>query len=338
MKIDIFPHIYPQRFAEQTASLSGPGLEMQKRFADIPVLTDLDLRFRIMDQFQDYVQVLTLASPPIEALGMPAKTAEFARVANDGMAELVARHSDRFPGFVASMAMNNTEAALKEIDRAITDLGATGIQIFTNVNGRPLDEPEFQPLFNRMAELNLPIWLHPTRGSGFSDYQTEKRSRYDLWWVFGWPYETTIAMGRLVFAGIFDRHPNLRIITHHLGGMLPFFAGRAGFGLDQLGSRTDDADDAAALGRIRRRPLDYFRMFYGDTALFGTRAGLECGLDFFGIDHLLFGTDMPFDPEKGPGFIRETIRSIEEMRVSGEDKMKIYERNARRLLKLRLSA
>ena len=308
---------------------------MQKRFREIPVLTDLDLRFRMMDRFEDYAQVLTLASPAIEALGAPAQTPELARLANDGMAELVAQHPGRFPGFVASLPMNNSDAALQEIDRTMTELGATGIQIFSNVNGRPLDEPEFQPLFDRMAELNLPIWLHPTRGSGFPDYPVEKRSRYDLWWVFGWPYETTIAMGRLVFAGIFDRHPELMIIAHHLGGMLPFFEGRAGAGLDQLGSRTDDPDDAAALGRIRRRPLDYFRMFYGDTALFGARAGLECGLDFFGADHLLFGTDMPFDPEKGPGFIRETIRSIEEMRASAEDKTKIYEGNARRLLKLR---
>ena len=335
MKIDVFPHIYPRRFAERIMNLSGSGLEMQKRFRDIPALTDLELRFHIMDRFEDYVQVLTLASPPIEALGAPQDTPELARLANDGMAELVTKYPGRFPGFVASIPMNNPDAALIEIDRAITELGATGIQIFSNVNGRPLDEPEFQPLFEKMAELNLPIWLHPTRGSGFSDYQAEKRSRYDLWWVFGWPYETTIAMGRLVFAGIFDRYPDLMIITHHLGGMVPFFEGRAGAGLDQLGSRTDDPDDGAALGRIRRRPLDYFKMFYGDTALFGSRPGLECGLAFFGADRLFFGTDMPFDPEKGPGFIRETIRSIEEMAVSGADKMKIYEGNARRLLKLR---
>jgi len=335
VKIDIFPHIYPRRFAERTASLSGPALEMQKRFREIQELTDLDLRFRIMDRFEDYVQVITLASPPIELLGAPTITPELARLANDGMAELVAQYPDRFPGFVASLPMNNPDAALEEIDRAIRELGATGVQIFSNVNGRPLDEPEFQPLFDKMAQLRLPIWLHPARGSRFADYQTEKRSRYDLWWVFGWPYDTTIAMGRLVFAGIFDRHPDLMIITHHTGGMLPFFEGRAGAGLDQLGSRTDDADDAVALGRIRRRPLDYFRMFYGDTALFGSRAGLECGLAFFGADRLLFGSDMPFDPEKGPGFIRETIRSIEEMRISAEDKVKIYEGNARRLLKLR---
>lgn len=337
MKIDIFPHIYPKSFAERILSDSGPAIEMAVRFRQIPVLTDLDLRFRIMDRFGDYVQVLTLSSPPIELLGTAKQTPELARMANDGMAELVEKHPARFPGFVASLAMNNPEAALMEIDRAINELGATGIQIFSNVNGRPLDEPEFQPLFARMAALDLPIWLHPARSPNFPDYQTEKRSRYDFWWVFGWPYETTIAMGRLVFSGIFDRHPNLKIISHHLGAMLPYFEGRAGAGLDQLGSRTEDPDDAVALGRLRRRPLDYFRMFYGDTALFGALAATECGLAFFGADQLLFGTDMPFDPEKGPGFIRETIRCIEQMRAAPEEKAKIYEGNARRLLKLRLA-
>jgi predicted TIM-barrel fold metal-dependent hydrolase len=337
VKIDIFPHIYPKRFAEQILSASAPAVEMAARFRRIPVLTDLDQRFRIMDDYDDYVQVLTLSSPPIEALGTPQETPDLARLANDGMAELVEKYPDRFPGFVASMPMNNPEAALKEIDQAITELGATGIQIFSNVNGRPLDESEFQPIFARMAALNLPIWLHPARGAGFPDYQTEKRSRYDFWWVFGWPYETTIATGRLVFAGVFDRHPNLKIITHHMGAMLPYFEGRAGPGLDQLGSRTEDADDAVALARLRRRPLDYFRMFYGDTAVFGALPATECGLAFFGADHLLFGTDMPFDPEKGPGFIRETIRCMDEMRASPEEKAKIYELNARHLLKLKLA-
>ncbi len=336
MKIDIFPHIYPKRFGERVLSLSAGVLEMQKRFREIPALTDLELRFRIMDLYHDYVQVLTLASPPIEAIGTPQETPDLARVANDGMADLVEKYPDRFPGFVASMPMNNPDAALREIDRAISELGATGIQIFSNVNGRPLDEIAFQPIFARMAALNLPIWLHPTRSSNLPDYQTEKRSRYDLWWVFGWPYETTIAMGRLVFSGIFDLHPNLMIITHHMGSMLPYFEGRAGFGLDQLGTRTEDADDAAALGRLSRRPLDYFHMFYGDTALFGALPATECGLAFFGADRLFFGTDMPFDPEKGPGFIRETIRCLDHMRASPEEKTKIYEGNARRLLKLKL--
>jgi aminocarboxymuconate-semialdehyde decarboxylase len=301
----------------------------------IPVLVDLEERLRIMDRYEGYAQVLTLANPPLEVVGRSDVTPDLARLANDSMAEIVERHPDRFPAFVASLPMNNPDAALREIDRAIDDLPATGVQMFTNVAGRALDRPEFQPLFARMAERRLPIWLHPARPASVADYSGEARSKYDLWWAFGWPYETSVAMGRLVFSGIFDRHPDLAIITHHLGAMIPFCAGRVGGGLDQLGSRSDDPDDAAALGRLRKRPIDYFRMFYGDTALFGAWHAMESGLAFFGADHVLFGTDMPFDPEKGHGFIRDTIAAMERMRTTPEDKALIYEGNARRLLRLR---
>jgi aminocarboxymuconate-semialdehyde decarboxylase len=117
--------------------------------------------------------------------------------------------------------------------------------------------------------------------------------------------------------------------------MLPYFEMRAAGGLDQLGTRTEDPDDAVALARLRRRPFEYFKMFYGDTAVFGSTPALECGLAFFGADRVLFGTDMPFDPEQGPGFIRDTIGALDRARASTEDKVKIYEGNARRLLRLR---
>jgi uncharacterized protein len=109
---------------------------------------------------------------------------------------------------------------------------------------------------------------------------------------------------------------------------------RAGPGLDQLGTRSDDPEDNSVLSRLKKRPYDYFRMFYADTALFGALPATECGLAFFGSDHVLFGTDMPFDPEKGTGFIRETIRVIDNITVSIDDKKKIYEENARKLLRL----
>jgi len=225
-------------------------------------------------------------------------------------------------------------ACEQEMERAIKTLGLKGVSVASNINGKPLDLPDFEPFWASAADMGIPVFIHPNDPAGSTDRSYE--AEYDLIHNFGWPYETTIAMARLVFAGIFDLHPNLKIITHHLGAMLPYFEGRAGFGLDQLGSRTDDPDDAQALGRLRRRPLDYFRMFYGDTALFGAIPATECGLAFFGADQILFGTDMPFDPEKGPGFIRETIRCIDRMRASAEEKTKIYEGNARRLLKLKL--
>jgi aminocarboxymuconate-semialdehyde decarboxylase len=335
VKIDVFPHILPRRYFDRMLQVAPPGLTLQKRISGIPVLVDLDLRLRIMDRYEGYAQVLTLASPPLEVVGGPEVSPDLARLANDEMAALVDRHPDRFPGFVASLPMNNAEAALKEIDRAIDALGATGVQMFSNVNGRPLDRPEYQPLFARMAERRLPIWLHPARPPAVADYAGEPRSKYDIWWAFGWPYETTAAMARLVFSGLFDRHPDLVIITHHMGAMIPYFAGRVGPGFDQLGTRTDDPDDVAALGRLAKRPLDYFRMFYGDTALFGARPAMECGLAFFGVERILFGTDMPFDPEKGPGFIRDTIGALEAMRMTEAERATVYEGNARRLLRLR---
>jgi aminocarboxymuconate-semialdehyde decarboxylase len=336
MKIDVFPHILPRRYFDRMLAVAPPGLALQKRMSGIPVLVDLDQRFRIMDRYEGYVQILTLANPPLEIVAPPELSPDLARLANDEMAAIAAAHPDRFPSFVASLPMNNPEAAAGEMTRALDELGATGVQMFTNVAGRALDGPEYEPLFAEMAARELPIWLHPARSASVADYVGETRSKYDLWWAFGWPYETSIAMGRLVFSGLFDRHPRLRVITHHMGAMIPYLEGRVGGGLDQLGSRSDDPDDATALPRLRHRPLDYFRMFYGDTALFGAHHAMECGLAFFGADRILFGTDFPFDPEGGPGFIRDTIGAMERMRATAEDKAKIYEGNARRMLRLRL--
>ncbi len=336
MRIDAFPHILPPRYYERMRqAVSGPAVYMQKRVSAIPCLYDLDARFRVMDQFADYTQILTLASPPVEALGEPALTRDLARLANDEMAELVRRYPDRFLGFAASLAMNDPDAAVAEAERAVRDLGALGVQIFTNVNGLPLDDPRFAPLFETMARLDRAIWVHPARIATVPDYPGEATSKFELWWVFGWPYETAIFMSRLIFSGVLDRHPGLRILTHHGGGMVPHFAGRIGPGLDQLGARTPDEDLTAVGRRLRKRPFDYYKMFYGDTALFGAAHAVGCAVEFFGADHILFGSDMPFDPEKGPQFIRETIANLESLDLTADERRRIYEGNARRVLGVR---
>jgi aminocarboxymuconate-semialdehyde decarboxylase len=334
MKIDIFNHIFPQGFYDKMIAVAPNHKDIGKRVRNVPVIVDLDLRFKVMDMFDDYAQVICLPNPPLEVLGGPAICAELAEVANDGMAEYVARYPDRFPGFIASLPMNNPDAVVAETERAIKDLKAVGVQVFTNVNGKPLDLPELKPLFKKMAEYDLPIWIHPARGANFPDYLSEDKSKYEIWWTLGWPYETSVAMARIVFAGYFDEFPNLKIITHHMGAMIPYFEGRVGPGWDQLGSRTSDEDYTVILKQLKKRPLDYFKMFYADTALFGSVSGTKCGLDFFGADNVLFASDSPFDPEKGPGYIRETIKIIEELAISDEDRKKIFEGNARRLLKL----
>ena len=333
-KLDVFNHIYPTAYFDRMLAVAPDYKDIGKRMRNVPMLIDLDVRFRVMDGFDDYQQVLSIATPPIEVYASRRDAVDLARIANDGMAELVTRHPDRFPAFVASLPLASADAAVTELHRAIDQLGARGIQIFSNINGRPLDSPEFLPLFEAMAAYDLPLWLHPFRGADISDYATESRSRYEIWWALGWPYETSVAMARLVFSGMFDRYPALKIITHHMGAMAPYFEGRLGPGLDQLGVRTSDEDLGAVRRRLQKRPLDYFKMFYADTALFGAYDATVCGVKFFGADRVLFASDAPFDPERGPMFIRETIRIVDALPISEDEREKIYWRNAAAMLKV----
>jgi predicted TIM-barrel fold metal-dependent hydrolase len=337
-RIDIFPHILPPKYFEKMVEIS-PNRAAMRRWLMLPVLHDLEARMRMMEEFgDDYQQVLTLSLPTLEFLATPDKSPALARLGNDGMAEICAMHPKRFPGWVASLPMNNIPAALEELTRVVEDIGARGIQLFTNVDGRALDDPEFAPIFERMHDYDLPIWLHPTRRPHFADYASEKASQYELWSVFGWPYETSIAMGRMVFSGFFDRWPNLKIITHHLGAMVPFLESRVGYAFDELGTREGSPEHyktiVADMKAKGRRPIDYFRMFYGDTAINGSRAGTRCGIEFFGCDHVLFGTDCPFDPEGGSLFIRKIIETLDTLDLTEDERRKIYSGNAKRMLRL----
>src|SRR5438093_10071116 len=138
---------------------------MQKRVSAIPTLVDLDARFRILDRFDDYVQVLSLALPPVEAVASPAKSAELARIANEELSALVTKYPDRFAAGVAGLPLNDVPATLREIDHAVRRLGLRGVQLYTHINGKPLDDPDLLPIFEAVAELDVPIWLHPARGA-----------------------------------------------------------------------------------------------------------------------------------------------------------------------------
>jgi len=331
MKIDLFNHIFPKRFFEKYIDHGGSGRDIGKRVANIRTIVDVDARLKILDEFGDYVQVISLPLPPLETIAGPDRSPQLAEEANDGLAELVRRH-DRFFGFVAALPMNNPDAALAEMRRAIDQLGAFGVQVYTSAAGKPLDAPEFLPLFEEAMRRDIPIWMHPARGADFSDYRTETRSQYEIWWTFGWPYETSVAMARLVFSGYLDRFPTLKLITHHMGGMIPYFEGRVGYGWDQLGTRTSDMDYTALLKSMKKRPIDYFRQFYADTALFGAAPATRCGFDFFGVDRVVFASDMPFEPTPGL-YARETIRCVEALGLPDAQKAQIYRGNAEKLLK-----
>ena len=328
--IDIYTHIFPDAFFTEMTKASDKLGNMGKRLRTITPLFDLDLRFRQMDVMGDgYQQIISLPNPPIEDIVTGPVGTHLARVANDAMAELVAKNKDRFPGFAAALNMLDMDGAVVEARRALKDLGARGLQIYTNVAGRPLDDPLYRPIFDIAAEFDLPIWLHPARTSdNVTDYGSETKSRYEMWWCFGWPYETSVAMCRLVFCGMFDRHPKLKIVTHHCGGMIPYYDGRVGPGLAVLGARTVDEDYSKVLPALKRPHLDYFRDFYGDTAMFGGSSWFGTGLEFFGADHIVFATDAPLGP------IKQTADVILGQGLSKADLEKIMCGNAKRLLKM----
>jgi len=330
MKIDIFPHILPVKYKEALYKASPGGFYLRNVIDSLPTLFDLDYRFHIMDKFEGLVQILTLSSPPLELIVEPQKATDLARLANDEMAELVLKFPDRFVAAVACLPMNNMDAALQEVDRAINDLKFRGVQIFTPINDKPLDSPEFMPLYEKMSQYNLPIWIHPERTANYADYRTESRSSYMIFSNFGWPYETTVAMTRLVFSGVLEKWPNLKIITHHCGGMVPYFA-------ERIRGAYDHAQKLRGVQYghgLTKAPIEYFKMFYYDTAIYGNTPGLMCAYAFCGADHMLFGTDMPYDSELGERYTRQTIEAIEQMDIGDSDKKRIFEDNARELLRL----
>ena len=332
LKIDVFSHILPPRYLkERNARAAFGGSQYARYYRANPALTDLDLRFRVMDKFPDVVQILTIAGPNVESITEPRDSIELAAIANDELAELVGSHPDRFVAAAACLPMNDVDAALREAERAIDELGFRGVEIFTDINGKPLDAPDFYPLYARMVEYDLPILLHPRRTDTTPDYDGETTSRFLIYTNFGWPFETSKAMARLAFGGIFERFPKLKIITHHAGGLIPYFAKRVELSWDfnetLMGYQRDGQPGSMP-------PLDAYRMFYCDTAIQGNTPALMCAYDFFGADHMVFATDSPYDSRFGERLYLETVPAVEAMPIPGAEKEKIFHGNARRLFRL----
>jgi predicted TIM-barrel fold metal-dependent hydrolase len=329
LKIDAYAHIIPPKYQEALHK-AAPAMHDEQVLV-CPPLYDLDARFRIMDRYEPLRQVLTLGRIPVEHAAGPKLAAELAIRADDEMAELVNKYRDRFCGALATLAMSNMDAALKEAERAIEQLHFCGVYLHTPVDEKPIDAPEFLPLYEMMSRYDLPIVIHPMRKVTHPDFLTEKESKYNMFSLFGWPYDTTAAMARLCFSGIMEKYPNLKVVTHHLGGMVPFYAER----IRQFTQMFRSSGAGGYTGLLKKEIIDYFHLFYADTAIYGNTPALMCGWDFFGPDHIVFGIDFPLgDIEKGDRNYRQTINAIERMPISDEDKKKIYEDNARKLMRL----
>jgi len=335
LKIDAYCHILPQKYraaVDKILAKRDQKLNTSRYARAVPALADLDARFRLMDSFPGYMQVLTVSAPSVTEIAGKKEAVELARMANDEMAELVDRYPERFAGAIACAPLNAVDAGLQEVQRAIEDLRLRGAEIMSDIGGRPVDSDEFMPLYEMMEAYNLPVFIHPRKEMNVPDYEGEKISKYRIWTKLGWPMATAMAMTRLVYGRVLERYPELKVVTHHCGGVIPFVAGRLDWSDDFNEMRMGHRDIF-----LKRNALDYYRRFYLDTAVNGNTPALECGLAFSGIDRFIFATDVPFDNQGGYRLVRDTMDSIERMGLNETDLKKVYQDNAISLMRLPLS-
>jgi predicted TIM-barrel fold metal-dependent hydrolase len=293
--IDAFPHIIPRECMDRfLAVASGPALDYLRGLRSrthLAPMWDLDARFRSMDAVDGYVQVLTLNLPPIEQVTHGAQAVDLARLSNDSMADLVRRYPERFVGFAASLPLEDVGGSVRELERAVAELGALGVQVFTNCNGRAMDDPRFEPLWSRLEALDCVVWVHGARQSSTPDFDGEERSRYGLWAALGWPFEMGMFAARMVASGVVDRHPRLPFYLHHSGGMLPTFIRRVNGSWLELQQHAPE--DEAAYARLQHPPAEYFSRFYADTSG-QSPVAIRAALEFLGPEHVLLGSDAPY--------------------------------------------
>ena len=317
--IDGFSHILPRLFAEELGRVH-PTDELQELVV-LTHLSEIEPRVRILDKYKIDKQVLTLARPSIWMNLPPNIALKITRTANDAMAKVAKQFPDRFIAIGTLPILS--EEFMPEFDRCIEELGMAGIQIFSNIEGRPLNDPEFRPFFAKANSLRTPIWIHP-------QLQEEWSQEFLLDKIFGWPYETSLALARLVFSGIMQDYPDLRIITHHMGGMVPHFSSRI-----EGCYATRENSPRANFAILSKDPLEYFKRFYGDTVLNGSAHALECGYKFFGSEQIVFATDYPYGPKKGEAWMEETLHQISAIDLPQVEKDQILGGNLQRLLEKR---
>ncbi len=322
MRIDAFAHGLPPGFREAVLEASDNPAELVNWRA-LQRLYDVGERLSLMDRLGIDVQIVTTASPPLETMFEPEIACELAEVANVEMAKLVSQHPGRLRG-VATVPLVDPDWAVSEVRHAVTELGLLGPLVYTHVNGRSLDQPEFEPFWDTVEALGAPVWLHPDRPRTAPDYADEIESRFGLFLVLGWPYETSVAMARLVLSGVIARHPKLNVIAHHGGGMVPFFHRRIEVNYEAGQRRVQGpTDESVDIAKDLRR-------FYVDTVLQGATSALSTTIDFYGVDNVLFATDMPFGPDDGLQFATGSIESVESLpgtqreAILGDNAIKLF--------------
>jgi aminocarboxymuconate-semialdehyde decarboxylase len=244
-----------------------------------PALYDAELIFDALDRRGLDAAALGPSPEEFYYWAPPAVGGRIAATQNDGMAELVRSHPDRFAG-LATLPMQDPERAAAELDRAVTRLGLRGAEICTNINGRDLDHPGLRPVYAAAERLGVPLFLHPQNWGDMRRFKD-----YALWNLAGFPLETALAASHLIMGGVFEEFPGLRVILAHGGGYLPYQVGRLDHG---YAARPEVRE------RLPRRPSEYLANLYCDS-LTHNALSLRFLLDRMGDGHVVIGSDYPFN-------------------------------------------
>lgn len=327
MIIDVFNHFYPQdyldalpkRFTDVVARVTSNNPSVAGRGKAI---IDLDYRISHMDKFGIDKQILSIPSqPPLEYVASNIPVQEFNeinRAANDGIAKIAEGSRGRFKG-IATVSLLDVEEAVDEVARSVKDLGLLGVQVVSNVRGKPLDSKEFEPLYAKVSQLGCGLWIHPANINTIYDWMNDE---YNMNMMMGWGIDTALATVRIFRSGVLERYPDLKIITHHLGTLIPLMAGRINSFV--MGQGKNGVPPLP----LKKAPIEYLKMFYVDTAEGMWKPALNLAYGFYGSSHIVFGTDYPW------GDTPKIIENIKALNIPEEEKSMILGENAAKLFQL----
>lgn len=325
MIIDFHNHFYPPEYIE--AIKKGPSNVRVTYDADdnpllhypgdynilVPGHRDIDFREKELEKAGVDKQILTFTTPGTQ-IETPKRSAELARMVNDGFARIMDENNERFTA-LATLPMNDPDASSTELERAFKDLGFRGVMVYSNINGVALSDSRFWPMYEKANELNAVFYIHPNFPVG-----VEAMTEYWLMPLVGFTFDTTLAAAKLVFSGVAERFPNIKWVLAHLGGAIPYLAERLDRGYFAFKECRE---------HISQPPSEYLRNFYYDSVNFDTNA-LKLAVDFAGADHILAGSDYPHQI----GSLKQMVESIESLDVSDEEKAAMLGGNAKKLLKI----
>ncbi|MFC2056426.1 amidohydrolase family protein [Chloroflexota bacterium] len=337
MIIDAHTHMTHKSFRTWLAETGGAegkrrAARMREMAQQRPHSVDVGQRLAQLDRNNIDFQVVTPGGGGgLSRADDVASALAMARVKNDGMARLMEESKGRLISGGTVPLTGFEQGGGEEMTRAIKDLGLKAITIPSHIKGKPLDVPEFEPFWAQAAEMGVPIYIHPSPPAQHRDRIYE--GEYDLSHNFGWPFETTLALSRLVFSGIMERHPTLKVVGHHLGGGMPFWWGRTNESYDL--TNPQHKTQVEAISQVLSKPLfDYFSLFYYDTAVGGSASAIRCAYEVFGADRLIFATDAPNGPGSGEVRLATYPNIIRSLGLPESDNRKVFSENARRMLNL----